>query len=198
MEQKVTVSKENKEIAQYVTNKVGFNTTVQRYKDESNENYLDIYASDTSDEDVKFYGTIGLSDYPNIIEINGEDTNVPVELLMAGNKTYDKIPSILATCGFNMAKEKWICQPGAVFLHMIDLYYEKEMRHLLFIPPYKWNSSLEPLELADKTVNWLLAVPISEPELQYRLEHGFNALSLLFEENSVDMFDWDRKSMLAV
>jgi hypothetical protein len=55
---------------------------------------------------------------------------------------------------------------------------------------------LEPLKLENKTVNWLLCVPISEIELQYKNKNGFDELENLFEKNGVDVFDLDRKSVI--
>jgi len=193
-----TVSIENKELAKYITTIVGINRTVYGYWDDKNENCIDIFTCDDPlDLNVKFYGTLGLSDYPNVIEMKSGDQHIPVELLMAGYKSYDKIPNILSTCAFYLSKDKWACQPGSVFMRMVDFYYKKEMQHIMFIRPFLWADKLEPLKLESKTVYWLLAVPISEAELQYRNQNGFNALErLLFEENEVDIFDLDRKSVI--
>jgi hypothetical protein len=196
MEQKV-VSTENKELAKYVTTIVGINRTVQRHWDDKNENCIDIFTcDDPTDSEVKFYGTIGLSDYPNIVEMENGNKNIPVEMLMTGYKVYDKIPNILSTCAFYISKNKWNCQYGSVFMRMVDFYYKKEMRHIMFVSPFFWEGKLEPLKLESKTVNWLLAIPISELELQYKIKHGLENLQSLFEKNGIDVFDLERKSVL--
>ena len=191
------VSKENKELAKYITTIVGINWTVCSYGDDNNENSIDIFTCDDPiDLEVKFYGTIGLSDYPNVIEMNSGDLNIPVELLMTGYKSYDKIPNILSTCAFYLLKDKWTCQSGSVFMRMVDFYYKKEMQHIMFVEPFLWADKLVPLKLESKTVHWLLGVPVSEAELQYKIKNGLNALETLFEENEVDIFDLDRKSII--
>jgi hypothetical protein len=196
MEQNV-VSNENKELAKYITAIVGINRTIQRHWDEKNENCMDIFTCDDPiDSKVKFYGTIGLSDYPNIIEMKNGNKNIPVELLMAGYKNYDKIPNILSTCAFYISKNKWNCQPGSIFMRMVDFYYKKEMQHIIFVSPFIWENKLEPLKLETKTVNWLLAVPISELEMKYKNEKGFDNFQSLFGDNDVDIFDLDRKSFI--
>jgi hypothetical protein len=196
MEQKA-VSNENKELAKYITTIAGINRSFQKYWDDKNENCIDIFTCDDPvDSKVKFYGIIGLSDYPNIIEMKNGNKNIPVELLIAAYKEYDKIPNILSTCAFYLSKNKWTCQPGSVFMRMIDFYYKKEMQHLLFVPPFLWDAKLEPLQLESKIVNWLLAIPISESELQYKNKNGFNSLQNLFEENEIDIFNLNRKSVI--
>ena len=196
MEEKM-VSNDNKELAKYITTIVGINRKIERFWDDKNQNYLDIFnCDDPVDINIKFYGTIGLSDYQNIIEMGDGNKNIPVEFIMAGYKEYDEIPNILSTCGFYLLKDKWNCQPGSVFMSMVDFYYEKEMRHIMFVPPFLWEEKLEPLKLENKTVYWLLAIPISEAELQYRNKNGFDALQELFEESGINIFDLDRKSII--
>ena len=133
-----TPTSENIKLAKYITTIVGWNRTVCTYWDDANENYIDIFTCDDPiDSEVKFYGTIGLSDYPNEIEMKDDNyLNIPVELLMTGYKVYDKIPNILSTCAFYLSKNKWTCQPGRVFLRMLDFYYKKEMQHVMFIERY--------------------------------------------------------------
>jgi hypothetical protein len=192
-----TVSNENKEIAKYITTIVGINRTVQRYWDDKNENCVDIFTCDDPlDLNVKFYGTIGLSDYQNIIEMKNGSKNIPIELLISGYKKHDKMPNILSTCAFYILKDKWNCQPGTGFMNIVDFYYKKEIRHIMFVPPFFWENKLEPLKLESKTVNWLFCAPISETELQYKVKNGFEELENLFEKNGVDIFNLDRKSII--
>jgi hypothetical protein len=196
MEQK-TVSNENKELAKYITTIVGINRAIQRYWDDKNENYIDIFScDDPNDFEVKFSGTIGLSDHPNKVEMKNGNKNIPIELLITSYKKFDKIPNILSTCAFYLLKDKWTCQPGSVFMRMIDFYYKKEVQHIMFVPPFLWDDKLEPLTLKSKTVNWLLAVPISESELKYKNANGYANLQNLFEANEVDIFDLNRSAVI--
>jgi hypothetical protein len=191
------VSTENKELAKYITVIVGINRKVQRYWDDTNEKFVDIFnCDDPVNSKVKFYGTLGLSDYLNVIEMKDGNKNIPIELLMASYNKYDKIPNILSTCAFYILKNKWTCQLGSIFMRMVDFYYKKEMQHIMFVSPFLWEDKLEPLKLKTKTVNWLLAVPISESELQYKNKNGFNDLQNLFEEKEIDIFDINRKSII--
>ena len=193
------VTSENKELAKYITAIVGINRTVQRYWDDNNSSFLDIFTcDDPTDLNVKFYGTIGLSDYPNEIEMkNKEQKNIPVEFLISGYKKFEKIPNILSTSGFYLSKDKWTCQPGSVFMRIVEMYYKNlEMKHVFFTSPFLWENKLESLKLETKTVNWLLGIPISDAELNYRNENGVDALERLFEEKGVDVFDLERISVV--
>ncbi|WP_376749287.1 suppressor of fused domain protein [Anaerospora hongkongensis] len=40
-----------------------------------------------------------------------------------------------------------------------------------------------------------MAVPISDKEFEYAIEHGTDALENLFEEVQIDIFDLKRKSV---
>jgi hypothetical protein len=191
------VSNENKELVKYITSIVGINMKIHTYWDDKNKNCLDIFAcDDPNDSDIKYYGTIGLSDYKNIIEMKNGNENIPIEIVMAGYKEYDNIPNVLSTCGFYISKDKWNCKLGSVFMRMLDFFYKKEMQHIIFMPPFLWDDKLETLKLETKTIHCLLGVPISENELQYLNNNGFDALEDLFVENDINIFNLDRKSII--
>lgn len=77
------------------------------------------------------------------------------------------------------------------------MYYEdSEMKHLIFVSPFLWENKLMPLDLGTKTVNWLLCIPISENELEYRMKNGASALEDLFQEKDIDIFDINRNSVI--
>jgi hypothetical protein len=77
------------------------------------------------------------------------------------------------------------------------MYYPaSEMRHVLFVEPFLWDKKFKVQELPDKTVAWLLMVPISEAEMQYARQNGSDALGDILEEKEVDIFDLKRASTL--
>ncbi len=192
-------SKENIKIAKYAAPILGINPSARKYWDDDKNNSLDIFTvQDPIDSSVNFLGTIGVSDSENLIEMkDGSKKNIPVELLITGYKKYDRIPNVLATCGFYIIKDKWDVQPGSVFMRMVDMYYpDTEMNHIMFTSPFLWEDKLKPLELDSKTVHWLLAIPISQSELEYKNKQGTSALEDLFEENEIDIFDLNRKPVI--
>ncbi|UKB82730.1 suppressor of fused domain protein [Chryseobacterium sp. MEBOG06] len=192
-------STENKELVNYITSIVGINKIVDRHWDKGKKNFIDIFSCDDPIYTrIKFCGTIGISDYPNKIEMeDGSFKNIPIELLISGYKEFDMLSNILSTAGFYITKNGWECQPGSVFMRIVEMYYEtSEMKHILFTTPFLWADKLEPLNLETKTVNWLLCIPISEKELEYRMENGASALEDVFLEKDIDIFDINRKSAI--
>ncbi|WP_288447481.1 suppressor of fused domain protein [uncultured Chryseobacterium sp.] len=193
------ISKENRNLFKYVTTILGINERVDRHWDEAKVNFIDIFTCDDPNyPNIKIFGTIGISDQPNRIEMkDGNFQNIPIELLIAGYKEFEMIPNILSTAGFYITKKGWDCQSGSVFMRIVDMYYEdSEMKHLMFVSPFLWEDKLAPLDLETKTVNWLLCIPISENELEYRMKNGVSSLEDLFQEKNIDMLDINRKSIL--
>lgn len=69
------------------------------------------------------------------------------------------------------------------------------MKHILLTTPFLWENLIN-IETDQKVVTWLSLVPISEAELEYLDDNGSDALESLFEENSIDIFDIYRESVL--
>ena len=94
---------------------------------------------------------------------------------------------------------KWSCSPGTIFPDVVDMYgCSTTLKHLMFVSPFLWDEKLETLELPSKTVDWLLAVPISEMEYQFAQAEGSGRLEDLFEEYQIDIFDINRPSVVTM
>lgn len=188
----------NKKYAKFLAGALGFNPTVYPYYDDSKIEFVDILSiDDPIDAEVKFYSSIGVANYPNIIEMNdGVLKDISVELIITGYKKFEKTPNILATASFYITKNNWTCQPGTVYKSIIQDYYNTELKHILFTSPFLWEDKLSNLSFDNKEIHPLLLIPISDKELEYKLSNGYSALERLFEENEIDIFDLDRKSIL--
>ena len=192
------VSQDNIKIARFVANAIGFKPQVFPYWDDDKKHSIDILdLVDPLDSNKKFYCTIGISDFPNLIDMKVGEENIPVELLITGYKEFDKVPNILSTCGFFIMKNRWTSQPGSIFKDIVQTYYaDVDMKHIMFTSPFFWQDKLQPLELESKVVNWLLAVPISDKELLFKNENGVAALEALFDKKETDVFNLNRKSVV--
>lgn len=73
---------------------------------------------------------------------------------------------------------------------------ETDMKHIMFVPPFLWEEDLELLEFNNKSVTWLMALPISEGELQVAEKHGPDYLQDLLESKQTDIFDIKRESVV--
>ncbi|REC62300.1 suppressor of fused domain protein [Chryseobacterium pennae] len=188
----------NENLTKYITTIVGINEKVDRHWDEATISFIDIFTCDDPIyPNIKIFGTIGVSDHPNRIEMkDGNFQDIPIELLIAGYKEFDMLANILSTAGFYITKKRWDCQPGSVFMRIVDMYYEEsEMKHIMFVSPFLWDK-LQPLHLETKTVHWLLGTPISDKELEFRMKNGASALENIFQEKDIDIFDINRKSVI--
>jgi hypothetical protein len=191
----MSVSNEKKIIAKTALEAFGGKSSVMKYWDEKKENSIDILASiDRSHSGVTSYSTIGLNEYS--IGYISKETPLVVEIVGACAANLDSFPNILASCAFNIINTKFKCYPGAIFENVIELYIsDNSMKHILFTTPFLWDDRLKTIQLPDKKVAWLLAIPISEEEFKYAKEKGTEALEELFEENQIDVFNIKRKSV---
>ncbi|MCX2584178.1 suppressor of fused domain protein [Pedobacter sp. MR22-3] len=186
----------NKQIAKYIAPILGINPTARRHWDEENKKSIDIFTViDPLHTNIQFHGTLGVSEAQ--LKINNEIQNFSLELIIGADKEFTDTPNILATCGFYIIKDHWECKPGAVFMDMVKMYYDSlEMKHIYFNVPFVWDDKLKPLQLPDKKIVWLLAIPISDKELKYKTENGDKALQELFKKHQIDVFDLNRKSIV--
>mgnify|MGYP001179501563 CR=1 FL=1 len=191
----MTVTKANKIIARTALEAFGGNPSVSKYWDENNVSNVDILSTiDRPYEGVTSHSTIGLSDYS--IGYSVDEKPLRVEIVGAIATMFDLFPNILSTCAFNMINTKLSITHGEIFKGVIKMYYpDSEMEHVLFTSPFLWGK-LNSLDLIDKKVTWLLAVPISTKELLYAEKEGTEALEDLFEEKDIDIFNISRKSVI--
>ncbi|MGE0709270.1 MAG: suppressor of fused domain protein [Planctomycetota bacterium] len=95
--------------------------------------------------------------------------------------------------------ERWggLC-PRAGHPGLLTLYDDipSGLPHVLLWDPAPWQDRLPTLELTEKTVAWLWAVPISESELAYLDAHGPEALADALEEANADVADLERSPVM--
>lgn len=192
----MSVSSEHKIIAKTALAAFGGDLIVYAYWDDNREHSVDILSChDRPYDGVTSYSTIGLSDYS--IDQSANSVHLRVELVGACASKYECFPNILSSCAFNIINTKYKCYPGAIYPGVVDYYMpDSPMKHILFVPPYLWEDRLTTLSFADKKVAWLLAVPISNAELDYAKRHGIDALETLFEERQIDIFKLERDSVI--
>lgn len=192
----MSVNDQKKLIARTALNAFGGKPTVTKYWDDNKHNSIDILTTiERPYEGVSSFSTIGLLDYS--IGYSVDETPLRLEIVGAIGSEYANFPNILATCAFFVINSKTTCSPGTIFRDVVSMYEpSSEMKHILLVPPFLWEESLKTIDLPDKKVAWLLAVPISENEYIYASEKGTDALEDLFEKEEIDIFDLERKSVI--
>lgn len=185
-----------KRIFQILQDRIKAQPKVMSYLDESENYKVDLYiGNDRPDIGIVTYSTIGLSEY-SIDLIDQRNREIRVEFIGVCNSEIPQFPNIIASCAFNIMKDHYSCRPGMVNPNIIEEYYSGlEMKHIYYTIPYLWND-LQGLEMDDHIVNWLLAMPISDNEWTYLQENGIDRFEDLLEQNDVDIFDINRKSIL--
>ncbi len=181
-----TPSMIEKELFKKLSPILGIDSKVTEYgDDECSQTVYIMTTPDPIDKNVVFYNTIGLFNYP----INNDKH----EILITGYNKYELVPSILSTIAFFIIKDKWNCQIGNVFETVVEMYYPNSlMKHILFVSPYLWEDKLEDFKLEGEPINFVLAIPISQSELEYKSKNGLDGLESLFEEKEIDIFNLTR------
>jgi len=147
--------------------------------------------------------TIGLMDI-NQAKRQGSDLRAE---FVAGSRVIDeKVCNVLSTAAFFVLQQKWQAGPGTIFETLVSMYRpETKLPHLYFTAPMErddWGSNAQPLawdewgnvQLSDRVLHPLLAVPVSEAEANLVSESSGRELEALWKQNGTDIFDWDRAS----
>lgn len=164
---------------------------VRRYGDPTDHGTIDLLTcADSPQRGITSYGTIGLSRHarPNA-------TDLRVELVGAFSSAVPGFAEVLANCAFSAINDGAPLRLGVVHGEVMgDL--SATLPHVMFFSPFLWGDAPETLILADKTVAWLMAVPISEVERAYAEIEGANALEALFARADINILDPNRPSVL--
>jgi hypothetical protein len=155
---------------------------------------MDIFSvRDVPFDGVTTYATLGLSDIS--IDLFYEGLPLRVEFVLPLLTAHDEGMDSLATCAFIIMNDTLTPRPGAILPHVFDLYRpDRILKHVLLASPFLWD--LETQEFSSKVVAWLQAVPISEAERSYAIEHGSDALEDILESEAVEVTNLDRPSVL--
>jgi hypothetical protein len=190
------MSPSNKQIAGHISAVFGGNPEVTRYADESGKRSIDIVCCPHAPQrGIDSYSTVGLSDHEQ--RVDGIEGSLCLELVGACRSGNEAFGSVLANAAFCSIISGWPVHPGAIFGDLVKHYdASTTLEHVMFVEPFAWNEELEPIQLSDKEVLWLMMIPISEAEAAYAETHGGEALEDLFEKNEIDVFDWERKSVV--
>src|SRR4051812_47331978 len=162
---------------------------VRLHYDEAERNRIAILTSENAAGIVA--ATVGVMD---IDQSRPGQPPLATEILLDARGRPPYIANVAATIGFYIVKDGWRVAPGVTFADMVGMYApELAVKHVVFVPPFQWDDGrLTKVALADRTVYPLLAVPITDGELQLVRDHGAEALQDRWERQSTDVLDWGR------
>jgi len=188
------VSASNKALAKLTAAAFGGTASVTRYRDQHETSYIDLLSSEGSpDQGLTSFATVGLSDRPVASTV---EPPLGVEVLGCGPTDVPRFANAVASIAFSVINDGWECRPGAVFPGCVGTYVgDTTVPHLLLVPPFLWRTDFPSRTYPDKTVAWLLAVPISEKERAFVARRDDSReLRKKFEAVQIDVFDLHRPS----
>ncbi len=179
-------------IGRYVRNQFGNNTSVVRYGDDTREfSVFLVSGRDWPVEGVTSYCTTGVALHP----VQAGNQQVSIEILGACASAVQGFDRVISSCSFERIKNGTQLALGSVVPDLISQYeLSPSMKHVLLVRPFLWPRFEKATTLGDRTVHWLQAVPISDNELAYHSQFGFDALEGIFVGKQIDVFDIARAS----
>lgn len=188
-------SEENKQIAKDVRAVFGgeqFKVVNYLDADEKSEVYV-MQCAETPEQGLMSFCTVGLSDHTDDLY----DTTPPMGVEIIAVSNLPAFGEVVSTAAFCVINSGYHVRPGGAFPGVVKLHHpDTTVPNLMFIEPYLWQEqAFASRPYGDKTVAWLQAVPISDVETQYLLDHGADALEGLFAEHDPDFVDLHRHSV---
>ncbi|MFV0288097.1 MAG: suppressor of fused domain protein [Mycoplasmatales bacterium] len=191
----MSVNLKNKIIAKTLDKLIAGKSKVERFYNEDKSCQIDVITITDNATNSITMSTVNLSD----IDLDFKKANeykVGVEFIMVSDIKYDNSLDVLIDSSFIAIKNKNSCQPGNIYSNVIQKYYlDSDMKHILLTYPFLWND-FNKITYENKSINWLQLVPISDNELKFLQEHNLDKLEELFEKEKVDVFNFNRKSIL--
>ncbi|MDR1962884.1 MAG: suppressor of fused domain protein [Planctomycetaceae bacterium] len=168
-----------------------------RFWDSQNENPITIATWQNRPEiGLSTIMTVDLSYYP-LVKYGELYTKGKAEIMSVcigdDHTVFEDIIAQCARCVVN----KYFCCPNAIFPDVIKIYVtSSEMKHVFFDKPFLWSEDLSCAVIENIKTMWLMAIPISDAEYQYAIEHNVEKLGKLFEKEKIEYWDINRKSIL--
>jgi hypothetical protein len=181
------------EIGRFTRTAFGGTSAVHRYADDDGVHELFLVSAiDSPEAGVTSFGTVGLSAFP----IRYGDQDVNVEVLGACASSVEPFSNVISSCAIERMKDGTSIHYGSWIESILDPYaISPTLRHVTFVAPFLWEG-FTPHAFDGVEIHWLLAVPISDGELNLLRDHGIDALETAFEQHQIDLFDISRASVV--
>ncbi|KAB1645473.1 MULTISPECIES: suppressor of fused domain protein [unclassified Pseudoclavibacter] len=168
----------------------------ERYSQEDEQLHIDILrARDTPTLGETCYGSIGISQFDNELEIEGQPLRV--EILAVCASQWDIIGHGIAACGFQLASGYRVLRPDIVCEGVLSGYNDCiTTTGLLLTAPFSFEHT-HVLSFPSFSISWLQAIPITQSECEFVLSHEHSAQELLslFEAQQLKLNCLDRDSV---
>jgi hypothetical protein len=183
---------DTKRLARHAIAAFGSPPAIWRFTREDDDLAIDVGGCSNQPSDgLVSYTTIGLSGQP-AAQIPG----VPPqgwELAAVCSSQWKLFPQILAAAAFEILNQNQVPFPGHFLCGIIGRFYPLTTTpNIYFARPLMWPDKLQSLECEQRTVHWLLAVPVSSAELSHLEKNGDAGLEKHYQDRHVNMFDLAR------
>lgn len=148
-----------------------------------------IHAPNSPEAGLTTYATVNLNEIPNVI--NGQ--SVPAELYGVVEGVHDGFAGALATIGLNRFLGDVELAPGTV-LRTVFAQVSPGLPHALLVYPMDWGEELSRMRTSQGDVFGLQVIPISDAEVNFLVQHGFEELDDRLAEAEIDYLDFNRPS----
>ncbi|MBE0465508.1 suppressor of fused domain protein [Halomonas colorata] len=186
----MALSSEHKAWANILREKIPVGVRVHNYWDDDESHSNAIFSGHIGEE--HFASTIGLM---KVEQQSHQETSVTTEVLIGRRGTDQWLGNLASTVAFFALKDGWRIAPGIIFERILELYDPNtSLPHLMFVPIFQWDD-MNRVTVGKQTIFPLLAVPISEEELQLVAKRGSQTLENRWEALKTDVFDWSRESV---
>lgn len=190
-------SPDNIKLAHYLASVFETKPEVQGYLNEDETAEVDILrCKDSPQDNVTSFATLGPSDLgPKAAK--GLSDGFGVEIVASIESNVVGYDEVLSTCALSVMSGGIKLFPGSVIPNAIDLHkgVSNSLTSIVFSHPFFCSDKLLSQEYESKTVTYLRAIPISDGEMNYLHESGFDALESKFIEHQIDVFDVNRVSL---
>lgn len=169
----------------------GDSTSVFRHYDETEKHCIDIFTSENAQGIVA--ATVGLMDCDQALP--GRPP-LATEILLDSRGRVGAISNIAATIAFYVIKNGWRVAPGVTFADMVSMYEPQlRVKHVIFLPTFQWDEGMTRVDVGVRIVYPLLAIPITDAELELVDEQGQQSLTDRWTCLSTDVLDWTREGV---
>jgi hypothetical protein len=178
----IEVTAYDKAVARAAADAIGGEPRVIEYAD-----VAVLHCADRPTPGFVAYSTVSLHRLPNLV---GE-RDIRVELLAVAPADRPELPDLLVNAAA-LVQSGHTAALGAVLPRVLA---GSPLEHVVLTPPFAYEElgGVEPE--GGPSVHWLHAVPISESERRFVLDHGFDALEDRFAEAEMEYWNLDRPSL---
>ena len=162
-------------------------------RDENSEIHV-LHSTEVPEQGLISFCTIGLSDHPD----DGYEVDPPLGVEIVAVGSVPEYGEVVSTAAFCVINSGYRARPGGAFPGVVRLHYpDTSVPNLHFVEPYLWDEeALRAHVYGEKTVAWLQALPITDAETAYLVEHGADALGDVFLRADPDFVDLHRASVV--